>query len=75
MADVAPAAVAAPAGRGIGRSLLLTLPVALWALLMFSRALGTPGVACFSRRWASCSRRQGETVAAEKWYIQYRVST
>jgi ferredoxin len=45
MADVAPAAVAAPAGRGIGRSLLLTLPVALWALLMFSRALGVPGVA------------------------------
>jgi len=45
MADVAPAAVAAPEGRGIGRSLLLTLPVALWALLMFSRALGVPGVA------------------------------
>ena len=45
MADVPTAAVAAPAGRGIGRSLLLTLPVALWALLMFSRALGVPGVA------------------------------
>ncbi|MCX6636652.1 MAG: 4Fe-4S binding protein [Acidobacteria bacterium] len=45
MADLAPAAVAATAGRGIGRSLLLTLPVALWALLMFSRALGVPGVA------------------------------
>jgi len=45
MADVAPATIAAPAGRGIGRSLLLTLPVALWALLMFSRALAVPGVA------------------------------
>jgi len=41
MADLA----ATPASRGIGRSLLLTLPVALWALLMFSRALGVPGVA------------------------------
>jgi len=37
--------VATPDSRGIGRSLLLTLPVALWALLMFSRALGVPGVA------------------------------
>ena len=41
MADYA----AEPASRGIGRSLLLTLPVALWALLMFSRALMVPGVA------------------------------
>ncbi|MDP3001268.1 MAG: 4Fe-4S binding protein [Bryobacterales bacterium] len=41
MADYA----AEPASRGIGRSLLLTLPVALWALLMFSRALMLPGVA------------------------------
>ena len=41
MADLA----ATPASRGIGRSLLLTLPVALWALLMFSRALGVPGAA------------------------------
>jgi ferredoxin len=41
MADVA----AAPTSRGIGRSLLLTLPVALWAMLMFSRALRVPGVA------------------------------
>src|SRR5512140_765151 len=36
---------AEPASRGIGRSLLLTLPVALWALLMFSRALMLPGAA------------------------------
>ena len=44
MADVAPATISAPAGRGVGQSLLLTLPVALWALLMFSRALGVPGI-------------------------------
>lgn len=31
--------------RGIGRALLLTLPVALWAALMFSRSLAVPGVA------------------------------
>ncbi|MBI4875363.1 MAG: 4Fe-4S binding protein [Acidobacteria bacterium] len=34
-----------PVSRGIGRSLLLTLPIALWALLMFSRALQVPGTA------------------------------
>jgi Pyruvate/2-oxoacid:ferredoxin oxidoreductase delta subunit len=38
-------AVAPPAPRGIGRSLWLTLPVALWALLMFSPALARPGAA------------------------------
>jgi polyferredoxin len=31
--------------RGVGRSLLLTLPIALWAALMFSRAFRSPGLA------------------------------
>lgn len=31
--------------RGIGRSLLLTLPIALWTALMFSRVVSVPGVA------------------------------
>ena len=34
-----------PDRRGIGRSLLLTLPMALWSMLMFSRSLRAPGVA------------------------------
>jgi polyferredoxin len=34
-------AVSAP--RSVGRSLLLTLPIALWALLMFSQAFMQPG--------------------------------
>jgi len=33
------------AGRSAGRSLLLTLPIALWGLLMFSRSLQLPGAA------------------------------
>ncbi len=40
MIKIAPA----PA-RGIGRSLLLTLPILLWALLMFSRVFAQPGAA------------------------------
>lgn len=34
-----------PDRRGIGRSLLLTLPMAMWSLLIFSRSLSAPGVA------------------------------
>src|ERR1035441_2470016 len=32
-----------PTRRGAGRSLLLTLPILLWSLLMFSRTLAQPG--------------------------------
>jgi hypothetical protein len=31
--------------RSVGRSLLLTLPMALWGLLMFSQTLQVPGTA------------------------------
>jgi len=33
------------AGRPTGRSLLLTVPIALWGMLMFSRSLQVPGAA------------------------------
>jgi ferredoxin-type protein NapH len=36
---------AMPVHRSVPRSMLLTLPILLWSLLMFSRALGEPGPA------------------------------
>jgi ferredoxin-type protein NapH len=43
---ITPDAVApGAAGRPLGRSLLLTLPMALWGMLMFSRSLQLPGAA------------------------------
>ena len=43
--DTPDAPARAAAGRSTGRSLLLTLPIALWGLLMFSRSLQLPGAA------------------------------
>lgn len=37
--------VSAPAPRGIAQSALLTLPILLWCMLMFSRTLQQPGTA------------------------------
>ncbi len=45
MPDEAKPAVRAKPQRGIGRSLLLTFPMLLWSLLMFSRTLALPGAA------------------------------
>jgi len=39
MASVSPTLKRTPAFRGVGRSLLLTLPMALWTLLMFTPSL------------------------------------
>jgi len=43
MASVTAPAVQKPAFRSVGRSLLLTLPMALWAMVMFTPALRQPG--------------------------------
>jgi ferredoxin-type protein NapH len=43
MSSRSSALVRPPAFRGVGKSLLLTLPIALWSLLMFSRAFRQPG--------------------------------
>ena len=46
LGTITPDAVApGAAGRSTGRSLLLTVPIALWGLLMFSRSLQLPGAA------------------------------
>jgi ferredoxin len=45
MPDEAKPAVRAKPRRGIGKSLLLTFPMLLWSLLMFSRTLALPGAA------------------------------
>jgi len=45
MPDEAKPAARGKARRGIGKSLLLTLPMLLWSLLMFSRTLTLPGAA------------------------------
>jgi ferredoxin-type protein NapH len=45
MVSQAPPAPGRKARRGIGKSLLLTLPMLLWSLLMFSRALAQRGAA------------------------------
>jgi ferredoxin len=42
MSSQTPAIVRPPAFRSVGRSLLLTLPIALWSLVMFSRGLLQP---------------------------------
>jgi polyferredoxin len=44
------AATPGAASRSVGKSLLLTLPIALWGLLMFSRSLQVPGAA---PKWAA----------------------
>ena len=40
-----PSKIEKPPPRTLGKSLLLTLPVLLWTMLMFSRALALPGLA------------------------------
>ena len=43
MADPTPLEAGPPVKRSVARSLLLTLPILLWALLMFSRSFQLPG--------------------------------
>jgi ferredoxin len=65
-----PSALARPAFRGIGRSILLTLPIALWSLLMFTPAfrgggrdlsIGAAAVILFMTGLFFLMMRTGET--------------